>query len=55
MRKDEGKKGSESRCDEREVKNRDDDGMKSGRKKRNRESGREKGQHPGRCKTEELL
>ena len=42
-RKDEGKKGSESKCVEREVNNRDDDRKKRGREKRNnREGGRKK-------------
>ena len=49
-RKDEGKKGSESRCVEREVNNRDDDRKKRGMEKRNtKEGGREKSQRPGRC------
>ena len=55
-RKYEWKKGSESRCDQTEVNNKDDDRKKRGRKEmNNRESGRGKSQHPGRCKTEELL
>ena len=41
MRRDDGKKGSESRCVETDVNNRDDDRTKTGRKERNnRESGR---------------
>ena len=36
-RKDEGKKGNESRCDKREMDNRDADRKKGGRKERDRE------------------
>ena len=55
-RKDEWKKGSESRCDQTEVNNKDDDRKKRDRQERNnRDSGRGKSQQPGRCKTEELL
>ena len=55
-RKDEWKKGSESRCDQTEVNNKDDDRKKRDRKERNNsENGRGESQQPGRCKTEELL
>ena len=51
-----GKKGSESRCDQTKVTNKDDDRKKRGRKERNNsESGRGKSQQPGRCKMEELF
>ena len=55
-RNGEGKKGSENRCVETEVNNRDDDKNKRGWKERNnRKGGRVKSQRPCRCNTEELL
>ena len=50
------KTGSESRCVEREVNNRDDDRKKSGVNERNNtESSRRKSQRPDRCKTVVIL
>ncbi|KAK2171986.1 hypothetical protein NP493_1006g00008 [Ridgeia piscesae] len=55
-RKDEWKKGSESRCDQTKVNNKDDDRKKRDMKERNnRVRGRGKSQQPGRRKTEELF
>ena len=55
-RKDEWKKGSESRFDQTKVNNKDDDRKKRDMKERNnRVRGRGKSQQPGRRKTEELF